>query len=877
MKKHLTAIILLAAMLMAGCTRDEDSARRVQPDPSEMRGPGRVEPGQILVKLKSELGEDPMTLAASFPDLQITSVRRLFPGPEKFEERKREMGLTRWYVVCFDQSVPVTRAASDFIAAGGVEEINYVHEVQLMDEPETWPFDDPRLPDQWHYMNFGTSMNQEEGSDINLFPAWNITTGNPDVIVAVIDSGVDVDHEDLAYNMWVNEAELNGQPGVDDDRNGYVDDIYGFNFTSDNYSGTITAEDHGTHVAGTIAAVNNNGIGVAGIAGGDYAKGKQGVRIMACQTGPGAAYIASAFTYAADNGAVITQNSWGCDPSYTAIFQAIDYFNRYAGQDNGVQVGPMDGGLCIFAAGNSSSSTQDVFPADYEGVMAVASIGADYEIAYYSNYGDWVDITAPGGDAAKRQQILSTIPNNKYGEMQGTSMACPHASGVAALIVSAFGGEGFTRENLWDIMVSGVRDIYEYNPKYEGMLGAGLIDAELCLTSYGPNPPEPVTDLEAVSSTGGSITLQWTVPEDSDSYKPSKFNLFYSTSSLADLNPDSPGSGVSTMEVPTGMVDRFETISATVSGLSANTEYHFRVQALDNLNNASELSNEVTYSTTGNTPPVISTDDETDVTLKVYENVTMNFTISDPDGDAVTYEFVPGSEAATATDADNVVTVFIDGLDAPKTDREATYTAQLIVSDGTAETVQEIHYTIIPNNEPEISTAPADLSLGELSEVTVVDLSSVFTDVDGETLRYEVSTSAQNSILTTSISGTKLEITAHGYGQETLTVTAYDAAGTSASCSFEVVVRDGSRPADFYPNPVTDYLYIRTGETATGASVEVKASNGGTVLSQSGLTITPFEPVKIDMTSLAGGMYKVTLTYTANGSNQTITTDIAKL
>lgn len=457
-------------------------------------------------------------------------------------------------------------------------------------------------------------------------------------------------------------------------------------------------------------------------------------------------------------------------------------------------------------------------------------------------------------------------------------MACPHASGVAALIVSAFGGEGFTRENLWDIMVSGVRDIYEYNPKYEGMLGAGLIDAELCLTSYGPNPPEPVTDLEAVSSTGGSITLQWTVPEDSDSYKPSKFNLFYSTSSLADLNPDSPGSGVSTMEVPTGMVvDRFETISATVSGLSANTEYHFRVQALDNLNNASELSNEVTYSTTGNTPPVISTDDETDVTLKVYENVTMNFTISDPDGDAVTYEFVPGSEAATATDADNVVTVFIDGLDAPKTDRETTYTAQLIVSDGTAETVQEIHYTIIPNNEPEISTAPADLSLGELSEVTVVDLSSVFTDVDGETLRYEVSTSAQNSILTTSISGTKLEITAHGYGQETLTVTAYDAAGTSASCSFEVVVRDGSRPADFYPNPVTDYLYIRTGETATGASVEVKASNGGTVLSQSGLTITPFEPVKIDMTSLAGGMYKVTLTYTANGSNQTITTDIAKL
>lgn len=881
-------LILLPLLggLTSGCSVNEESIRRPLPEPTEMRGPGKVEPGVILVKMQDE-PEDPMQLSAALPELGISSVERLFVGPERFEARKRAMGLNLWYKVTFDESTPVTRAASDIVAAGGIQEINYVHEVNFTDAPETWPFDDPMLPDQWHYMNFGTGIHQEEGSDINLFPAWNVTTGSPEVIVAVIDSGVDVDHEDLAWNMWVNEAELNGQPGVDDDGNGYVDDIHGFNFVVGNNNqpvGQITAEEHGTHVAGTIAAVNNNGLGVSGIAGGDYAAGKPGVRIMTCQTGPGSALIAQAFIYAADNGAVIAQNSWTCDPSYTVVLESIDYFNQCAGMENvegdetGVQDGPMAGGLTIFAAGNSSSSTTDIFPANYENVLAVASIGPDYRLASYSNYGEWVDISAPGGDVQDMQQVLSTVPNDGYQTMQGTSMACPHVSGVAALVVSAFGGPGFTNDNLRTILTTGVRDIDEYNPSYTGRMGAGLIDAGLCLASYGPEPPDPVTDLSPVSSTGSSVILKWTVPADVDSGKPDRFLVFSSTGSLAGLDPLSPGPEVRVSEFSTGRLSPGDGFTAQVTGLQPATEYRFRVQAVDNMDSRSALSAEVSCSTTGNTPPSITPEDGTAVTLKFHENATLGFVISDADGDELGYEFEPGSDAASATRDGDMIRVMIDALKAPVTETEVTYTAVLSVSDPAgAVTEQEILYTVMPNHAPEAVSRIQDICL-DINDSFETDLSAVFSDADGETLRYTVESSSVRNVVGTAISGTVLKITPASYGQDTLTVTAYDAAGTTASCRFTAVVRDGSRTADFYPSPVTDYLSVRTGEAASSASVRVQASNGGTVLTESGLTITPFEPARIDMTSLPGGMYRVTLSYTApDGTARSVSADIAKL
>ena len=186
-------------------------------------------------------------------------------------------------------------------------------------------FNDPRLPDQWHYQNFGKIGTSVAGADINLFKAWQTETGKNNVVVAIIDGGIDYQHEDLAANMCVNLEELNGAPGVDDDHNGFVDDIYGYNFCTN--SGTVYPHNHGTHVAGTVGAVNNNGIGVAGVAGGDGSAGS-GVKMISCQvfdsrSGTGNGDFAAAIAYAAERGATIAQCSWGwSEPDY---YEPVSY------------------------------------------------------------------------------------------------------------------------------------------------------------------------------------------------------------------------------------------------------------------------------------------------------------------------------------------------------------------------------------------------------------------------------------------------------------------------------------------------------------------------------------------------------------------------
>lgn len=167
---------------------------------------------------------------------------------------------------------------------------------------------------QWHYKNFGITPRSVEGADINLFEAWKQTTGSPNVIVSIVDGGIDGSHEDLKDNLWINEGEIPGN-GIDDDGNGFIDDVYGYNFVSDKGEITLDEAGHGTHVAGTVAARNNNGIGVSGVAGGDGTP-NSGARLMSCQIFEGAngsGQGAGATVYGANNGAVISQNSWGYD------------------------------------------------------------------------------------------------------------------------------------------------------------------------------------------------------------------------------------------------------------------------------------------------------------------------------------------------------------------------------------------------------------------------------------------------------------------------------------------------------------------------------------------------------------------------------------
>lgn len=519
-------------------------------------------PNVLYLQLTEEAVDtiNPQVLARK---MGVERLDKLFPENKKFAARHRKAGLNRWYCAKLPEKVSLTRAFNDLSAFQEITLVEPVRKIKyessnkgkkrFLEKPyvtsvpptttkavNDYPFNDPYLESQWHYQNDGslpdgivgstsTPYHAIAGADINLFKAWKATTGRPEVIVNVVDGGIDYLHEDLAANMHINEAELNGQPGVDDDENGMIDDIYGFNFIT--LDAQIIPHLHGTHVAGTIAAVNNNGIGVCGVAGGDGTAGS-GVRLISSQifmTNPedtgediGTEYISAAIVYGADNGAVISQNSWYFvfDEGVTPVIDeatraAIDYFIKYAGTDdvNGEhQVGPMKGGIVIFCAGNDDSERL-AYPAAIPEVIAVAAMNICFEKTWYSNYGEWVDITAPGGDFFENDKtwpwegqgsVLSTAnfyenmdSHDGYCYLQGTSMACPHVSGIAALIVSKFGGPGFTPDDLRRQLFMGMKDIDQYNPNYAGKLGRGYIDAEACLRDMH-HAPAATGNTEAV-------------------------------------------------------------------------------------------------------------------------------------------------------------------------------------------------------------------------------------------------------------------------------------------------------------------------------------------------------------------------------------------
>lgn len=464
-------------------------------------------------------------LDAVLQEIGTYSFERVFPVDPLHEEETRAAGLHRWYTVRFDESADIDAAARKIAAFREVNAVEFMTVLQhersskfyvsdsenpVSAKASDLQFNDPMLSKQWHYINTGDKSIYPEimaGADVNCGEAWRLCGGDPRVVVAVVDDCVQWDHPDLAANMWVNEAEKNGVEGKDDDGNGFVDDVHGYNFASNTVL-TISrrvsdrsAPEHGTHVAGTVAAVNNNGIGVSGIAGGTG--NNDGVRIMSCQIfhddkGGSANITARAIKYAADNGACIIQCSFGyesglltSDDAYvresSVEKQAIDYFVS----KNNCEA--LEGGLVIFAAGNDGKSPCG-YPGAYKDYIAVTSVACDFSPAYYTNYGSGSNIAAPGGDVYQSDdaQILSTVINGKYGYSQGTSMACPHVSGVAALGLSYALklGRKFTRDEFNSLILTSVTNIDKYCTgsrrvgngmvdlsKQKGLMGSGAIDA----------------------------------------------------------------------------------------------------------------------------------------------------------------------------------------------------------------------------------------------------------------------------------------------------------------------------------------------------------------------------------------------------------------
>lgn len=501
-------------------------------------------PGNLLLFLEKETsdrikaGEN--ICEELFGGTSVMSLEPALRHKPKNERLAQELGLDRWYVATFSKDIPVRKVALEIAGCPQICAIQYNSRVKPASDCISSPYvpaaklkasavgehihyDDPYNSDQWNLLNTGDKGIAEtarEGADAGVKDAWFLTGGSPEVIVAVCDAPIKYTHPDLKDAMWTNTAELNGREGVDDDRNGYIDDIHGYNFYSEGYSrGKINwnvdgESGHGTHVAGIIGATNNNGIGISSIAGGTG--NGDGVRLMCCQIFEGSVTggdrdAANAIMYAADNGACILQCSYGYDaPLYNSDnayinaapleYRALKYFVDPE-NSNHPSIGS---NLAIFAAGNESMTNSD-YPGALPMCVSVTAFGPDFLPAGYTNYGRGCNIAAPGGDlwagnpneSENRSRILSTCISevaSEYAWMQGSSMACPHVSGVAALGVSYAEklGKRFSGNEFRDMLLTAVNDIncflnsgtkpygnsYSINLKaYQKRMGTGATDA----------------------------------------------------------------------------------------------------------------------------------------------------------------------------------------------------------------------------------------------------------------------------------------------------------------------------------------------------------------------------------------------------------------
>lgn len=437
---------------------------------------------------------------------------------------------------------------------------------------------DARLGELWGLHNIGQTGGKKD-ADVDAPAAWEITQGSAEVVVGVIDTGIDYLHEDLAANIWTNPAEVPGN-GVDDDGNGYVDDVRGWDFVN-NDNDPMDDHWHGTHVAGTIAAVGNNGVGVAGL--------NWHVKLIPLkfldQIGTGTTSDAvEAIQYAASFGVRITNNSWGSSSSSKSLERAI----------------AKSGALFVASAGNTGGAPGYPAALSLQNILSVAATDENDVLATFSSYdAQSVDLGAPG------VKILSCVTQNKYGHASGTSMAAPHVAGAASLLLA--------QDPLASVLTVKNRILASVDP-VPSLQGKTLTGGRLNVVralggSEAPDAdasaPAAVTSLavDLTATTSNSVSLYWTAPADTKAdgtVGPAYvYDIRYragETIAEADWSQATQTQGEPRPDLP-GMLQSF-----VVTGLLPGTTYHFALKAADEAGNFSALSSLVLETTGGLTP-----------------------------------------------------------------------------------------------------------------------------------------------------------------------------------------------------------------------------------------------------------------------------------
>jgi subtilisin family serine protease len=589
--------------------------------------PVRYAPDEVLIKFKP--GTAALTRANIRASMHATTVKEFkFIGVEHMKLK----GMTA------DQAIAKFRHNPNVIYV----EPNY--ELTADVTPN-----DPRFPELYGMRNTGQTGGTA-GADIKATLAWDQFTGDPNIKIGVIDTGVDYNHPDLAANVWTNPGEIPGN-GIDDDANGYVDDVHGYDFAN-NDGDPFDDNGHGSHCSGTMAGVGNNNVGVTGV---NWNAKIVGIKFLSGSGSGSTDGAIGGIQYAIVVGTRLTSNSWGGGGFSQALLDAINAAGA-AGQ------------LFVAASGNSSANT-DVsphYPSSYNSpyIIAVAATDHNDNLASFSNYGaTTVDIAAPGVN------ILSTLPGNSYGLLSGTSMATPHVSGVVALAMGRY--PGVPNLQIKTLLLNAADVKASLNGK---VLTNGRMNAFMTLAEPDSIAPGAIANLATGDAGSNSMRLTWTATgDDGSTGRATRYEIRYSTGPITQANFGSATLAAGPDPRSAGSAESFD-----VAGLAFSTTYYFAIKAFDEFNNAGAISN-VALGTTLGAPDISASpltfsselltgaSDTQTLTLRNDAAGTLDFTIPTPElqfSQPIVYPYQPHAKNEPDTRVGPPVTEGHGGPDA---------------------------------------------------------------------------------------------------------------------------------------------------------------------------------------------------------------------